>query len=189
MASLIATGLSKPEIAKRLVLARGTVTNHVERILERLGHRSRAQIAAWATSQRLVGRGSNGEPPPGCAPAGPPSRSRLPGRGGRCSPRLGRCLGLGLDEAEVVLGTVAGTIAVEDQDGTLRVAAGKLQEQRQRRRGRRHGGRAEDDGQVARGGRPERDAGRRDQASGVGGEQTADREGRQVEPAALVWAV
>ena len=47
VAELIAGGLTNAEIAERLVLTRGTVTNHVEHILRRLGLRSRTEVAVW----------------------------------------------------------------------------------------------------------------------------------------------
>jgi non-specific serine/threonine protein kinase len=43
---LIASGLTNMEIAEQLVPTPGTVANHVEHILRRLGYRSRAQVAA-----------------------------------------------------------------------------------------------------------------------------------------------
>ncbi len=46
VATLIAGGLSNAEIAERLVVAEGTVANHVEHILRRLSFRSRAEVAA-----------------------------------------------------------------------------------------------------------------------------------------------
>jgi DNA-binding CsgD family transcriptional regulator len=46
VASLVASGLTNMEIAERLVLTPGTVANHVEGILRRLGFRSRTQVAA-----------------------------------------------------------------------------------------------------------------------------------------------
>jgi DNA-binding CsgD family transcriptional regulator len=46
VAALIAGGLTNMEIAERLVLTPGTVANHVESILRRLGFRSRTQVAA-----------------------------------------------------------------------------------------------------------------------------------------------
>jgi DNA-binding CsgD family transcriptional regulator len=46
VARLVASGLTNQEIAERLVLTPGTVANHVEAILRRLGFRSRAQVAA-----------------------------------------------------------------------------------------------------------------------------------------------
>jgi len=49
VARLIAEGLTNDQIARRLVLTSGTVGNHVEHILRRLGMRNRAQVAAWMT--------------------------------------------------------------------------------------------------------------------------------------------
>jgi DNA-binding CsgD family transcriptional regulator len=46
VATLIANGLTNMEIAERLVLTPGTVANHIEHILRRLGYRSRSQVAA-----------------------------------------------------------------------------------------------------------------------------------------------
>ncbi|MBI3969046.1 MAG: response regulator transcription factor [Chloroflexi bacterium] len=51
VAGLIAEGLTNQQIADRLVLTRGTVANHVERILDKLCFRSRAQIAVWYVGQ------------------------------------------------------------------------------------------------------------------------------------------
>lgn len=46
VATLIAGGLSNAQIAERLVVAEGTVANHVEHILRRLSFRSRSEFAA-----------------------------------------------------------------------------------------------------------------------------------------------
>lgn len=51
VARLVASGLTNQEIAERLVLTSGTVANHVESILRRLGFRSRAQVAALLGEQ------------------------------------------------------------------------------------------------------------------------------------------
>lgn len=53
VADLIAGGMSNKEIAARLVIARRTAEGHVERILQKLGFTSRAQIATWVTERRL----------------------------------------------------------------------------------------------------------------------------------------
>jgi DNA-binding CsgD family transcriptional regulator len=58
VAKLVASGLTNMEIAERLVLTPGTVANHVESILRRLGFRSRTQVAA------LLGDPSLGQPQP-----------------------------------------------------------------------------------------------------------------------------
>ena len=53
VAVLVASGLSNGEIARRLVLTSGTVANHMEHILRRLGFRSRTQIGVWAAERGL----------------------------------------------------------------------------------------------------------------------------------------
>jgi DNA-binding CsgD family transcriptional regulator len=45
IAELLTEGLTNGEISDRLVLSRGTVSNHVEHILRRLGARNRVQAA------------------------------------------------------------------------------------------------------------------------------------------------
>ncbi|WP_225929007.1 ATP-binding protein [Rhodococcus opacus] len=52
VAELIAEGLSNREIAERLVIAQRTAEGHVERILTKLGLRSRAQVAAQLAARR-----------------------------------------------------------------------------------------------------------------------------------------
>ncbi|MEV6241269.1 LuxR C-terminal-related transcriptional regulator [Lentzea sp. NPDC051838] len=52
VADLIAGGMTNKEIAARLVIARRTAEGHVERILQKLGFTSRAQIATWVTERR-----------------------------------------------------------------------------------------------------------------------------------------
>ncbi len=49
IARLIARGYTNQQIAEALVLTPGTVANHVQHILERLGLHSRTQIAVWFT--------------------------------------------------------------------------------------------------------------------------------------------
>ena len=48
VAALVARGLSNKQIAQLLVVTPGTVANHVEQILRRLGLASRTQVALWA---------------------------------------------------------------------------------------------------------------------------------------------
>ncbi len=52
VADLIASGMTNKEIAAALVIARRTAEGHVERILQKLGFTSRAQIATWVTERR-----------------------------------------------------------------------------------------------------------------------------------------
>ncbi len=47
VAELVATGLTNPEIARKLVLSERTIDSHVEHIRGKLGVRTRAQIATW----------------------------------------------------------------------------------------------------------------------------------------------
>lgn len=47
VAALVADGLTNREIAARLSIAERSAESHVERIRDRLGFRSRAQLAAW----------------------------------------------------------------------------------------------------------------------------------------------
>jgi non-specific serine/threonine protein kinase len=56
VASLIAQGCTNRQIASDLIVAQGTVANHIAHILDKLGFHSRAQIAAWAVEHGLRGR-------------------------------------------------------------------------------------------------------------------------------------
>src|SRR5439155_8450811 len=53
VAICVAEGLTNEEIAQRLVLTPGTVANHLEGILRRLGLRSRTQVGVWAVEHGL----------------------------------------------------------------------------------------------------------------------------------------
>ncbi|HEV8637382.1 MAG TPA: LuxR C-terminal-related transcriptional regulator [Chloroflexota bacterium] len=53
VARLIARGLTNGQIAQELVIVKGTVANHVEHILGKLGFSSRTQIAAWVAAGGL----------------------------------------------------------------------------------------------------------------------------------------
>jgi DNA-binding NarL/FixJ family response regulator len=53
VAALIALGLSNRQIADELSISPATVERHVANMMTKLGHRSRAQIATWATEQGL----------------------------------------------------------------------------------------------------------------------------------------
>lgn len=54
VARLIARGLTNRQIAQALVIAEGTAGVHVDHILNKLGFRSRAQVAAWAADHGLL---------------------------------------------------------------------------------------------------------------------------------------
>jgi non-specific serine/threonine protein kinase len=54
VAALIAQGLSNRQIAERLVITPATAGVHVVHILDKLGMRSRAQVAAWAAERGLL---------------------------------------------------------------------------------------------------------------------------------------
>jgi DNA-binding NarL/FixJ family response regulator len=53
VARLLAVGRSNREIADTLIISEGTVEVHVKHILSKLGLRSRSQVAAWATDERV----------------------------------------------------------------------------------------------------------------------------------------
>jgi DNA-binding NarL/FixJ family response regulator len=53
VAALLARGMTNREIAQALVIAEGTVANHVHHILAKLGLHSRQEIAAWAIAHGL----------------------------------------------------------------------------------------------------------------------------------------
>jgi predicted ATPase/DNA-binding CsgD family transcriptional regulator len=55
VAQLVAGGLTNREVAGRLYLSVRTVDVHVDRILTKLGFRSRTQLTAWAHAQGLAG--------------------------------------------------------------------------------------------------------------------------------------
>lgn len=50
IAQLVAEGLTNKEIAAKLVLSERTAETHVQNILNKLGFRSRSEVAAWVTS-------------------------------------------------------------------------------------------------------------------------------------------
>jgi DNA-binding NarL/FixJ family response regulator len=52
--TLLAEGLEQGEIARQLVISPKTVSTHIERILSKLGVRSRAQAVALAYREDLV---------------------------------------------------------------------------------------------------------------------------------------
>jgi DNA-binding NarL/FixJ family response regulator len=56
---LLAEGLGQREVADRLVISPRTVATHIQRILAKLGVRSRAQAVAVAYRERIIQRGSS----------------------------------------------------------------------------------------------------------------------------------
>jgi predicted ATPase/DNA-binding CsgD family transcriptional regulator len=59
VAELLAQGLSNRDISAKLVISSRTVDGHVERILNKLGMRSRTQVVAWVQSRsRSANQGS-----------------------------------------------------------------------------------------------------------------------------------
>ena len=48
VAQQVARGLTNAELARELVLTQGTVANHVQATLQRLGLRNRVELAVWA---------------------------------------------------------------------------------------------------------------------------------------------
>ena len=52
---LLGHGLTNPEIAERLYISRKTVEHHVSRLLAKLGLRSRAEAAVYATKAQPAG--------------------------------------------------------------------------------------------------------------------------------------
>jgi DNA-binding NarL/FixJ family response regulator len=55
VAALVARGMSNREIAEALAISPATAERHVANIMNKLGYRSRAQIAVWATEHMLLG--------------------------------------------------------------------------------------------------------------------------------------
>jgi DNA-binding NarL/FixJ family response regulator len=53
VAALLAQGMSNREIAATLVISESTAEVHVKHILNKLGLRSRSQVAAWASQHDL----------------------------------------------------------------------------------------------------------------------------------------
>jgi DNA-binding NarL/FixJ family response regulator len=56
VAALVARGLTNRDIAGQLYISVRTVEVHVDRILSKLGFRTRTQLAAWAHEEGLAPR-------------------------------------------------------------------------------------------------------------------------------------
>ena len=86
VAVLIARGLTNREIAAGLVVTERTAATHIEHILNKLGLRSRAQVAVWAAEQGLLDRPNGPGPRRPQRPAAPGGPRRpgapAPGAGG-----------------------------------------------------------------------------------------------------------
>ena len=54
IAALVARGYTNQQLAAELVITEGTAANHIQQILSRLGLRSRAELAAWASERGLA---------------------------------------------------------------------------------------------------------------------------------------
>jgi serine/threonine-protein kinase PknK len=54
VALLVARGLTNRQVSTELGISERTAANHVARTLRKLGLRSRAQIASWATERQLL---------------------------------------------------------------------------------------------------------------------------------------
>jgi len=54
VANLVAEGLTNQQIGERLFIAPRTAETHVENIRQKLGFRSRAQVAAWVSAQKAA---------------------------------------------------------------------------------------------------------------------------------------
>jgi predicted ATPase/DNA-binding CsgD family transcriptional regulator len=78
IAHLVAEGLSNKDIAGRLVISQRTAEGHIEHILDKLGFKSRAQVAAWVKER--LSEGADGQVADGAAgpKTGPVSGGRKP---------------------------------------------------------------------------------------------------------------
>ena len=56
VAAMVATGMTNKQIAEKLFIAERTAEGHVERIRNKLGVRSRTEVATWAVAHGLVPR-------------------------------------------------------------------------------------------------------------------------------------
>ena len=64
VAAMVAAGMTNKQIAERLFIAERTAEGHVERIRNKLGVRSRTEVATWAVARGIVARDlDKGQPP------------------------------------------------------------------------------------------------------------------------------
>ena len=61
--ALVAAGLTSREIAQRLFIAERTAEGHVERIRNKLGVRSKTDVATWAVEHGFIARNLDKDPP------------------------------------------------------------------------------------------------------------------------------
>src|SRR5947207_6310596 len=113
VAALVAEGLTNKEIASRLFLSERTAEGHVEHIRDKLGFRTRSQIATWHA--RAGNSVLTGTPPVLRASAPQVEPGRIAGR-----PRRSIALGIGVALALTV------TVAVAASTGTLRPPSAAL---------------------------------------------------------------
>src|SRR5690349_17406198 len=65
VARLVAEGLTNREIADRLFISERTAEHHVEQVRNKLGFRSRTQIAGWVAEGAPLPVAAPGPAPPG----------------------------------------------------------------------------------------------------------------------------
>ena len=63
VATMVADGMTNRQIAERLFIAERTAEGHVERIRNKLGVRSRTEVATWAVEHGLGPRKLDKHPP------------------------------------------------------------------------------------------------------------------------------
>jgi len=56
VAAMVAAGMTNRQIAEKLFIAERTAEGHVERIRNKLGVRSRTEVAIWAVAHGIVAR-------------------------------------------------------------------------------------------------------------------------------------
>jgi DNA-binding NarL/FixJ family response regulator len=64
VATLVASGGTNRQIGERLFMTERTVEGHIERIMNKLGVRSRTEVAMWVVERGLVSPPTTTEPDP-----------------------------------------------------------------------------------------------------------------------------